>query len=118
MSTDYDMINSILSQPSPISRSYSDTQFELLKNYIEEYQASLDNEHEIALLLANFGQKITMQVHEIGYEKPVLLVFKGNVNGRYSTLIQHVNQLNFLITSVEKSPEQPRRQIGFKVSND
>lgn len=118
MSTDYDMINSILSQPSPISRSYSDTQFKLLKKYIEEYQATLDDEHEVGLLLANFGQQITMQVCEIGYEKSVLLIFKGYVNGKYSTLIQHVSQLNFLITSIEKSPERPKRKIGFSISDN
>ena len=98
---------------APIAYSYSDTQFEILKEYIEEYQSSLDDEHEVGLLLTNFGQSILMQVTEISYEESVLLIFKGYVNGKFSTLIQHVNQLNFLITSVEKSPDKPKRKIGF-----
>lgn len=97
----------------PEAYSYSDTQFELLHKYITEYQNSLDDEHEVALLLTNFGQSILMQVCEISYEESVLLIFKGYVNGKYSTLIQHVNQLNFLITSVEKEPGRPKRKIGF-----
>ena len=102
-------------EPLPIAYSYSDTQFEILQKYIEEYQASLDDEHEVGLLLTNFGQSILMQVCEVSYEHSVLLIFKGYVNGKYSTLIQHINQLNFLITSVEKEPDRPKRKIGFVV---
>ena len=118
---DYGVIHSALNpaiiepKPSPIAYSYSDTQFEILKKYIEEYQATLDDEHEVGLLLTNFGQTITMQVCEISYEESVLLIFKGYVNGKYSTLIQHVSQLNFFITSVEKEPNRPKRKIGFGV---
>ena len=100
-------------RPAPIAYSYSDTQFEILQKYIEEYQNSLDDQHEVGLLLTNFGQTILMQVCEISYEESVLLVFKGYVNGKYSTLIQHVSQLNFLITSVEKEPDKPKHKIGF-----
>lgn len=104
---------SALARPLPISRSYSDTQFEIIRKYILNFQAALDPEHDVALLLTNFGQSVLMEVTEIGYEESVLLVFRGYVNGRMSTLIQHISQLNFLITSVPKSTEQPKRKIGF-----
>lgn len=97
----------------PVAYSYSDTQFEILQEYIEEFQSTLDDEHEVGLLLTNFGQSTLMQVCEISYEESVLLIFKGYVNGKYSTLIQHVSQLNFLITSVKKEPDRPKRKIGF-----
>lgn len=97
----------------PVAYSYSDTQFEILQEYIEEFQSTLDDEHEVGLLLTNFGQATLMQVCEISYEESVLLIFKGYVNGKYSTLIQHVSQLNFLITSVRKEPDRPKRKIGF-----
>lgn len=100
-------------RPLPVAYSYSDTQFEILQKYIEEFQSNLDDEHEVGLLLTNFGQSVLMQVCEISYEESVLLIFKGYVNGKYSTLIQHVSQLNFLITSVEKEPDKPKRKIGF-----
>lgn len=100
-------------EPHPIAYSYSDTQFEILKRRIREYEASLDSDHEVALRLTNFGQTVLMHVTEISYEKSVLLVFKGYVDGRMSTLIQHVSQLNFLLTSVEKGSLSQKRRIGF-----
>lgn len=100
-------------KPAPIAYSYSDTQFEVLKKYISDFEQSLDTEHEVGVLLTNFGQSVMMQVTEISYEHSVLMVFKGYVNGKMSTLIQHVSQLNFLLTSVEKEPGRPKRTIGF-----
>lgn len=99
----------------PIAYSYSDTQFEVIKRYIEEFEDSLDPEHEVGLLLTNFGQKTLMQVTSIGYEKSVLMIFRGFVEDREATLIQHVSQLNFLLTSVPKDPKKPKRKIGFAV---
>ncbi len=100
-------------EPLPIAYSYSDTQFEVLKKYIKDFESTLDTEHEVGVLLTNFGQSIVMQVTEISYEESVLMIFKGYVNGKMSTLIQHVSQLNFLLTSIEKEPDRPKRTIGF-----
>lgn len=101
----------------PTKYMWSDTQFEIIRDYIEEFEQSLDTEHEVGVMLTNFGQSILMQVTNITYKKSVLMVFKGYVNGREATLIQHINQLNFMLTSVEKEPDRPKRKIGF-VSND
>lgn len=98
---------------TPINHAYSDTQFEIIKKYVLDFQESLDSEHDVGMMLTNFGNSILMEVTEIGYEKSVLMVFKGLVNGRQSTLVQHINQLNFLLTSVPKSPDIPKREIGF-----
>lgn len=97
----------------PIAYSYSDTQFEILQKHIQEFERSLDADHEVALMLTNFSQTIVMQVTEISYEESVLMIFRGYVNGTMSTLIQHVSQLNFLLTSVPRDPDRPKRQIGF-----
>lgn len=99
--------------PLPIALSYSDTQFEILKRYIQDFEATLDKDHEVGLMLTHFGQSVTMVVEEIGYEESVLMVFKGTVNGMPATLIQHVSQLNFLLTSVPCEPDVPKRKIGF-----
>lgn len=98
---------------SPIAHSYSDTQFEILKKYIEDFENTLDSEHEVGIWLTNFGESILMQVTEIGYENSVLMIFKGFVNGKMSTLVQHISQLNFLLTSIDKEPNRPKRTIGF-----
>lgn len=111
-------IPDIAYSPAPISYSYSDTQFEIIKEYIQRFQASLDNEHDVALMLTQFGSSVIMEVTDIGYEESVLMVFKGYVNGRMSTLIQHVSQINFLLTSVPKAPDEPKRTIGFTAGSN
>ena len=103
---------------TPLQHMWADEQFEILKKYITAFEETLDDEHEVGMMLTNFGQSILMQVTNITYEEPVLFVFKGYVNEKESTLIQHMNQLNFLLTSVDKEPERPKRRIGFAVSED
>lgn len=98
---------------TPIQHMWADEQFEILKRYIQDFEQSLDAEHEVGIMMTNFGQSVLMYVQQITYEDPVLMVFMGYVNGREATLIQHINQLNFMLTSVEKEPDRPKRQIGF-----
>lgn len=106
-------VNQLLAQPSPMSLTYSHTQYEIIRDYIRTFQKSLDDEHDIGLMLTNFGQSVVMEVTEVDYEESVLMVFHGFVNGQKATLIQHVSQLNFLLTTVPKPVDQPHRQIGF-----
>lgn len=101
----------------PIAYSYSDTQFDIIKKHILNFQSGLDDQHEVGVLLTNFGQSMLMNVIHIGYEESVLMVFKGYVDGRYATLIQHINQINFLLTSIPIESERPARRIGFDTSN-
>lgn len=105
-------------QDVPTRYMWSDTQFEIIRDYIERFEESLDPEHEVGVMLTNFGQSILMQVTHVTYEKSVLMVFKGFVNGREATLIQHINQLNFMLTSVEKEPDRPKRKIGFTADDE
>lgn len=63
----------------------------------------------------SFGQNILLKVTYISYEFTSLMVFKGYVNDKETTLIQHTNQLNFLLTSVDKAPDRPKHKIGFSV---
>lgn len=60
---------------------WSDTQFEIIRKYVEAFENSLDSEHEVGMMLTNFGQSVLMSVTNITYEKSVLLVFTGYVNG-------------------------------------
>ena len=98
---------------TPIQHMWADEQFEILKRYIQEYERSLDAEHEVCIMMTNFGQSVLMRVTQVTYEDPVLMVFRGYVNGREATLIQHINQLNFMLTTAEIEPDRPKRQIGF-----
>ena len=107
-----------ISIDTPAQHMWVDEQFEILKRYIQEFESTLDIDHEVGIMMTNFGQSVLMQVTQITYEDPVLMVFKGFVNGREATLIQHINQLNFMLTSVEKQPDRPKTQIGFIVNHD
>ena len=102
-------------------RNYSlaDWKYEKIMEEIAEYEAKLDNDHEIALRLASFGSSTVMVVTSVGYQNPDMLYFYGFVNGKDAQLIQHVSQLNFLITSVEREDKtKPERRIGFRTTND
>lgn len=49
-----------------------------------------------------------------GYSNPTTLVFYGYVGTQKATLVQNLNQLNFLLLAVKKAdPEKPPRRIGF-----
>jgi len=121
MDFNYDLIRSqiqnITIPDMPTQHMWSDTQFEIIKRYVEEFEDSLDKEHEVGLLLTNFGQSVLMNVTQIGFEKSVLMVFKGFVNGQEATLIQHINQINFMLTKVPVEPERPKQKIGFVTSD-
>lgn len=103
---------------TPVQHMWADEQFKILRKYIQEFEESLDANHEVGIMMTNFGQSILMQVNQVSYEEPVLMVFKGLVNGREATLIQHINQLNFMLTSMDKEPDRPKRKIGFSSSDE
>jgi acyl CoA:acetate/3-ketoacid CoA transferase alpha subunit len=64
-----------------------------------------------------FGEAITMHVEAIEYSDPSLITFYGfGANRKPMQLIQHLTQLNFLLTAVDKIPNQPNRTtIGFQL---
>lgn len=105
----------------PAIREYThaDWKYEKIIEQIHDFEEDLDDDHEIALKLASFGTSVTMIVTSIGYQNPDMLYFYGFVNGKDAQLIQHVSQLNFLITSVEREDKsKPARRIGFCHSDD
>lgn len=92
----------------------ADYQYEVIMRSIKDFEDNLDNEHEVALRLTSFGQSILLHVTDIGYSNPCLIHYYGYVNNKYSELIQHVSQINFLLTSVPKDePNRKTRRIGF-----
>ena len=107
-----------LAVTTPRNYQCADWKYEKIMEEIAAFEKGLDDEHEIALKLASFGSSTTMLVTSIGYQNPDILYFFGFVNGKDAQLIQHVSQLNFLITSVEKEDKsRPARRIGFANSD-
>lgn len=117
LNLDKDTIKYLLKPPD--SYHYADWQYEKIMQQISDFEQELDDDHEIALKLTYFGSSTIMLVTHIGYQNPDLLYFFGYVNDKYSQLIQHISQLNFLITSVErKDKTKPIRRIGFRSSQN
>ena len=97
----------------------ADYSYKVIMKRIKEFEDSLDNDHEVAVQLASFGTSVTMAVTDIGYSNPSTLVFYGFVQNQRATLIQHMNQLNFLLLAVPKAdPVKPARRIGFAISKE
>ena len=86
-----------------------------LVNLVNDFDATLDNEHEVGARLVSFGQAITFHVHDIGYWNPSLIVFHGQTDdGQPVELIQHVSQISVLLTKLRrKNPKAPKKPIGF-----
>ena len=104
---------------SPRDYNLADYSYEVILERIKYFEYSLDDEHEVAVKLASFGQALTLSVTDIGYSNPSTLVFHGYVGDQPATLIQHMSQLNFLLVAVKKSdPEKPPRRIGFSVGQE
>lgn len=83
-------------------------------NKMIKFQKELDNTHDIALSLVQFGASMTVFVDGVGYSGYNLVVFYGtDVVGNKVELIQHINQLSFILISCPKEVEMEKRKIGF-----
>lgn len=91
-----------------------------LHKAVIQYQSSLPNTEDVAMMLVQFNQSTTILVKQIGYIGYNLVCFFGeDTEGKPLELIQHVQQLNFLLMVVPKpDPESPKRQIGFVDRSD
>jgi hypothetical protein len=116
----------ITKAPEPIDlpdfRNYqfADWQYEILKKTIVEFQGDLAEDEETAIQLAAFGKSVIVYVDDLGYSNPSLIHIYGSLtSGERVELIQHINQLNFLLLAQKKrDPEKPPRRIGFVVDDE
>ena len=93
----------------------ADNQYEILRDTILKFQNNLNEDEEVAVLLSSFGQSVLVIVNAISYSNPCLLHFHGFLeDGTRIELVQHQNQLNFLLLANKKpDPLKPARRIGF-----
>jgi hypothetical protein len=90
-----------------------------LVKWINDFDASLDDKHEVGVRLVSFGQAITFHLQNLGYWNPSLISFSGIMeSGGPVELIQHVSQISILLMKMErKNPDKPKRPIGFHASD-
>jgi hypothetical protein len=87
--------------------------YERLGKYFKDFEADLDEEHEIGARLVSFGQTVTFHILNIGYYGPDIITFYGiNENNERIQLIQNISQLSVLLIAMKKLGDKPRR-IGF-----
>ncbi|CUH67219.1 hypothetical protein TG4357_02884 [Thalassovita gelatinovora] len=103
-----------LEEKSPAQWAY-----ERLILYIQNFEETLDNEHEIAMGFAG-GDAGVLRIEGLGFFDPDIVTFYGSDEyGLKTQLIQHVSQLSVILQALPKEPEQvePKR-IGFRLAAD
>ena len=110
----YQPIDSLLRSLPPNPNHAS----EFLRRLVEmanQFNKSLDNEHEVGARLVSFGQTQTFHLENISYYDPSLITFSGHTEtGDPVTLVQHVSQISVLFIKMKRSnPEKPK--MGFVI---
>lgn len=87
---------------------------ELIAKDIKDYESSLSENQTVVMRLGSFSQNVEFRVAEIDHHGPNIMKFRGTVDGQPATLIQHVSQINYLLTSAEKDPNQAWKPIKVR----
>ena len=93
--------------------------YERLILYIQNFEKTLDNEHEVAMGFTGTEAGV-MRIEGMGYFDPDIITFYGSdLSGVKTQLIQHVGQLNVMLRAlpVQASQTKPDR-IGFRLAQD
>jgi hypothetical protein len=108
--------SSFKDQMNEINKPYTaENIFLQLVQQIRRFEQTLDKEHEVGMQLVCFGQSIQFSVARMGYMNPSIIWFDGGLpDGSNVQLVQHVNQISFLLIAVKRQdPERPKSLIGF-----
>ena len=93
--------------------------YERLVMYIQEFEKSLDAEHEAAMGFTG-GDAGVIRIEGMGYFDPDIVTFYGSDGSGVKTqMIQHVTQLNVVLRALPKPKEHVEAQrIGFRLAQD
>ena len=101
------------------SKSPAQWAYERIVLYIQEFEKTLDSEHEVAMGFTG-GDAGVLRIEGMGFFDPDIVTFYGSdPTGAKTQLIQHVTQLNVMLRTLPKPREaaEPTR-IGFKLGRD
>jgi hypothetical protein len=105
-------------QKKPIEKkSPAEWAYERLILYIQNFEKTLDNQHEVAMGFTDTGAGV-LKIEGLGYFDPDIVTFYGtDGSGARVQLVQHVSQLNVLLRAsrTPDAAEAPRR-IGFELA--
>lgn len=92
--------------------------YEILMEYIQDFEALLDKDQEIGAHLVSFGRDVIFHIQSIGYHGPDVITFFGETESKEKIqLIQHISQLNVLFVATKKIHEEAKR-IGFNLEEN
>src|SRR5262245_25562573 len=100
--------------PSP-PQSPAESVFRRLVLYIREFEAQLDQNHEVGGRMVSFGSMVQFHIVDMGFWGPDIITFDGvDENGSRMKLIQNILQLNVLLVAMPKRQKEAEpRRIGF-----
>lgn len=100
-------------------QNLADEFYRRLVKWINDFDAELDENHEVGVRLVSFGETIVFHVQDLGYWNPSLICFYGVTDaGNEVQLIQHVSQISILLMKLPRlDPAKPKRKIGFTEEN-
>ena len=85
-----------------------------VRSSIEQFEAALDTEHEVAIHLATFGAALEFRAEKIGFSPSNLITFHGVTHtGERIQLVQHISQVSLLLKAARKLNETPMR-VSFQ----
>ena len=113
-----DMTQGLALQPVA-EKSEAKWSYERLILYIQNFEKTLDNEHEIAMGFTG-GDAGVMRIVGMGYFDPDVVTFYGSDGAGVKTqLIQHVSQLNVMLRALPKEVDEAEpTRIGFRLAQD
>jgi hypothetical protein len=93
--------------------------YERLVLYIQNFEQTLDKDHEVAMGFAGSSAG-ALRIEGMGYFDPDIVTFYGSdESGTRTQLVQHVSQLSVLLRALPKQPEAPEaKRIGFRLAAD
>lgn len=91
--------------------------YERLILYIQNFEETLDAEHEVAMGFAG-GETGVLRIEGMGYFEPDLITFSGSdPSGARTQLVQHVSQLSVMLRALPKSADRSEaNRIGFRLA--
>lgn len=97
-------------------KSPAEWAYERLILYIQNFEETLDSEHEVAMGFAG-GEAGVLRIEGMGFFDPDIVTFYGRdpVGGK-TQLIQHVSQLSVLLRAMPKMVKEAKpNRIGFRL---
>ena len=102
----------------PVNQNLATEFYNRLVKLINDFDNTLDPQHEVGVRLVSFGKALTFHLDSMGCWNPSLIFFHGMTEqGEPVELIQHVTQISILLMKVpRKNPDAPKKPIGFTSS--